>query len=1018
MAQLLILSKNEISNYELPPIFSALERKQYFQFSENTNVYIESIRSDVNKLGYILQCSYFLRSRKFYQTEEFRHADAEFILLDRGLTCNLKDYKRSTRNRHKSHILETYGWNSFGPNEKTMIVSYVNLLTKSELNPKYLFREMSRYIYDKRIERISYWMLVEIISNALTDRETILADTIKNYFPKTGNMIISELLRDDSIENIDDRKKSNFKISYFKNINKNLEPSVLSQNVEKLVKLKLYFNEFKSLIHAIDLNFNGFKFFSEYVSKSKVSQLKQLSDEKRQLYVVSFIYVSYYYLNDLLTSTFLREVQTNQNSTQRHYDEFKCIQRDNDAKMSNSVFSDIKDIVFPLQDQVHHILKTESMGYKERVIKALEVFDLGSDRVLNTGRNVDKCFEHTNEILSKRDKYLIQEKQSLKLIGRVAKIILHLEFEYKSSNAFLTSAIRYFKNNNGLIDKYCPQGFLKSSIRDILYRENGTFRHLLYKSLLFETIAKALKGGSLNIKHSSMYIEIEDFLIPEKEINQENSNLLALSGLENHVDFTKELSDLTTSLDVSYALVNDNILNGVNKHIHFNDNGKFILKTEKVEKEDDFKVSSLIPENYIVNITELLNSVDTHSNFSKAFVHYSSKYAKNNTSKEALIATVIALGCGIGLGKMQKISSSLSENLDYLATVQFSVANLQTANNCVLKIIDRMPLSKIYMTNAKSHTSSDGANFGVTNNTLDSSPTYKHMGTTSAVSIYMFTDQSHKMWYSTVINASEREAHYVIDGLMENEVVQSDIHSTDTHGYSEIIFATTYLLGFRFAPRIKNLKKQRVYTLSDKNQYMDRGYKLLPQGNINVVLIKKYWPMILRFVATIKLKRATASDIFRRLNSFSLESPFHQALKEYGRIIKTGYILDYVNNHEFRQSIEKQLNKVESIQKFSRAILVTGKYDFSSNIREEQLLMEGAKRLIQNSILCWNYMYLSKMIHQVRTYKEKEKLKSIIKNGSPIFWKHINLLGNYDFGDASIRCKLNYDFRALEKIKI
>jgi hypothetical protein len=36
------------------------------------------------------------------------------------------------------------------------------------------------------------------------------------------------------------------------------------------------------------------------------------------------------------------------------------------------------------------------------------------------------------------------------------------------------------------------------------------------------------------------------------------------------------------------------------------------------------------------------------------------------------------------------------------------------------------------------------------------------------------------LYYSVVINVSERESGYVIDGLMHNDVVKSDIHSTDT----------------------------------------------------------------------------------------------------------------------------------------------------------------------------------------------------------------------------------------------
>ena len=40
---------------------------------------------------------------------------------------------------------------------------------------------------------------------------------------------------------------------------------------------------------------------------------------------------------------------------------------------------------------------------------------------------------------------------------------------------------------------------------------------------------------------------------------------------------------------------------------------------------------------------------------------------------------------------------------------------------------------------------------------------------------------------------------------MHSDVIKSDLHSTDTHGYSEVIFGTTHLLGFEFAPRIKAL---------------------------------------------------------------------------------------------------------------------------------------------------------------------------------------------------------------------
>jgi TnpA family transposase len=89
------------------------------------------------------------------------------------------------------------------------------------------------------------------------------------------------------------------------------------------------------------------------------------------------------------------------------------------------------------------------------------------------------------------------------------------------------------------------------------------------------------------------------------------------------------------------------------------------------------------------------------------------------------------------------------------------------------------------------------------------------------------------LFQSTVISAAERESAYVIDGLMHNDVVKSDVHSTDTHGYSETIFGTMHLLGFSYAPRIKNLKRQRLYTFKSRRVWDRAQVKVAPSGYID-----------------------------------------------------------------------------------------------------------------------------------------------------------------------------------------
>ena len=45
------------------------------------------------------------------------------------------------------------------------------------------------------------------------------------------------------------------------------------------------------------------------------------------------------------------------------------------------------------------------------------------------------------------------------------------------------------------------------------------------------------------------------------------------------------------------------------------------------------------------------------------------------------------------------------------------------------------------------------------------------------------------------------------------------MHSTDTGGYSEILFGVIHLLGFAFAPRIKNFTKYTLYAFHKHSEY-------------------------------------------------------------------------------------------------------------------------------------------------------------------------------------------------------
>ncbi len=151
------------------------------------------------------------------------------------------------------------------------------------------------------------------------------------------------------------------------------------------------------------------------------------------------------------------------------------------------------------------------------------------------------------------------------------------------------------------------------------------------------------------------------------------------------------------------------------------------------------------------------------------------------------------------------------------------------------------------------------------------------------------------------------------------------------------------------------------------------------------------------------LKETTASDIFRRLNSYSKQYSLYQALKAFGQIPKSLFILRYVDEPQLRMAIEKVLNGIEHVHRFTRAVSVGSPQECLQAEKDDQELAEACKRLIKNCIICWNYLYLSQKLAEIEDPAKREELLQSLAHGSAASWRHVNLLGEYDFSDDRLR---------------
>jgi hypothetical protein len=131
------------------------------------------------------------------------------------------------------------------------------------------------------------------------------------------------------------------------------------------------------------------------------------------------------------------------------------------------------------------------------------------------------------------------------------------------------------------------------------------------------------------------------------------------------------------------------------------------------------------------------------------------------------------------------------------------------------------------------------------------------------------------------------------------------------------------------------------------------------------------------------------------------------------QFLKYLFLKNVIDEVELRQAIEKQLNRIELSNKFSKAILFGNNQETQYSGKEEQEMVVGCQRLIQNAIVLWNELYLSQKLANTEDEEKRQAVLKIIRNGSMLVWQHVNLYGEYDFTQDTEQLAQVFD---LEKI--
>ena len=217
-------------------------------------------------------------------------------------------------------------------------------------------------------------------------------------------------------------------------------------------------------------------------------------------------------------------------------------------------------------------------------------------------------------------------------------------------------------------------------------------------------------------------------------------------------------------------------------------------------------------------------------------------------------------------------------------------------------------------------------------------------------------------------------------------------HYTDTAGFTDHVFALCHLLGFRFAPRIRNLGDTRLYTVEKPGTYPTLGP--LVGGAVNSKQILAHWDEILRLATSIDHGTVTASLMLRKLGAYPRQNSLAVALRELGRLERTLFLLQYMSSVELRRRIHVGLNKGEARNALARAVFFHRLGELRDRTHENQRHRACGLNLAVASIILWNTVYLERAVTALRESGQTVSDEALA-HLSPLKWDHVNLTGDY-----------------------
>jgi TnpA family transposase len=571
--------------------------------------------------------------------------------------------------------------------------------------------------------------------------------------------------------------------------------------------------------------------------------------------------------------------------------------------------------------------------------------------------------------------------------------------------AFLQSLLREGKSLRQVPPADFPRGVIAKGVQRYMYtaaekRKDKRLEVDRYEFLVYRQLRNALEAGNVYVRDSNDFRSFEDDLISAERWKEKDAVLREIGSPVLLAPIEETLATLHAELEEKYERVNRRIENGENKHIKITGTGdkrrwSLVYPTEEEPINSPFY--GHLPG---IGVADLLRFVAEKSGFLSAFTHVLGRYVKQEADPRHILGCVVAMGTNMGLWKMAEVSGLGYSALVTTARNFLRAETLHTGNDEIANTTAKLSMFDQYDIGDLKHSSSDGQRIETQIHTINARYGSKYFGLKKGVSAYTLV-ANHVPCNARIIGTHEHESHFVFDILHNNTTdIRPERHSTDTHGGNQVNFFLLFCDSYQFAPRYRDLHKKMASLIGFQHPNHYAHYLIKPARKTFDALIVKEWPNIQRILASLAQKDVTQATVVRKLSSYARQNQTKKGLWELDNILRSIYILDFIDDPGLRQSVQKSLNRGEAYHRMRRAISYVNSGKFRVKTEAEQQIWNECSRLIANAIIYYNTLLLSRVYEQKLAAGDLEAVK-VLKSTSPVAWRDVNLIGNFDFTTSS-----------------